>query len=218
MLRPAIDQAMVRCRAQIEAGVNLPRTYAVMAELLVLAGDTEHGLDAFAKALRSTSARDVVDDTLRALDLLVAAPSSPADLEWARRLLLLGVTARFGSPTRAEELIHLATRDERGAHTIRGPVVVVAGGTDPGVEQELARHTETLVETFKDFTGTIVSGGTEQGVSGIVGQVGTHDDGTRRRITTIGYLPDALPADGSATRDLALHRAPAYRDSRVRSG
>ena len=50
---------------QVDAGVNLPRSYAVMAELLVLAGDTEHGLDAFAKALRSTSARDVVDDALQ---------------------------------------------------------------------------------------------------------------------------------------------------------
>ena len=201
MLAPAIQQAIVRSRAQIEVGVNLPRAHAVVGELLMLLGDTGQGLDHYAKAVRASASVHVVEEALRALDVLVASPSSPAPLEWARRMLMLGAAARFGSPTRAAELVALATR--RGDHVakITGRVLIVAGGTAPELEAELASYAGLLVEACKDFTGTIVSGGTEQGISGAVGLVGTYDDTYRERITTIGYLPSVLPTDGTATRD-----------------
>ncbi len=138
MLKPAIDRAIVRARAQIEVGVNLPRAHAVVGELFMLLGDEGLGLDHYAKGLRASASVDVVEEALRALDVLVAAPSTPAPLEWARRMLMLGSVARFRSPTFAPELVELATRRGDQVERIVGPVVIVVGGTAPELEAELA--------------------------------------------------------------------------------
>ena len=60
----------------------------------------------------------------------------------------------------------LATPDGPPIH---GPVVIVAGGCDKSVEQQMQGYRQLLIEAFKDFTGTILSGGTTQGIAGLVG-------------------------------------------------
>ncbi len=44
------------------------------------------------------------------------------------------------------------------------------------------------------FEGTVLSGGTTEGISGLVGELG-HDRG--EAVTTVGYLPEFLPADAT---------------------
>ena len=52
------------------------------------------------------------------------------------------------------------------------------------------------------FNGTVISGGTLQGISGLVGEIGSRRASGLR---TIGYLPATLPTDGTATIDDRYH-------------
>ncbi|NOZ20000.1 MAG: hypothetical protein GXP25_02815 [Planctomycetes bacterium] len=81
----------------------------------------------------------------------------------------------------------------RKTQPINQPIVIVVGGCDPQLKKEMAGYRYLLLEAFRDFEGTVISGGTTAGISGIVGEIGKR---YRGRIHTIGYLPQApLPAD-----------------------
>ena len=54
---------------------------------------------------------------------------------------------------------------------ILGPVVIVAGGCDTRIDKRLGDYRQLLIEAFKDYRGTIISGGTTAGISGLVGDV-----------------------------------------------
>jgi hypothetical protein len=70
------------------------------------------------------------------------------------------------------------------------PVLVIAGGTDLINSESLSRYRNLLTEAVANYHGTIISGGTTAGISGIVGYL---QDRYPESILTIGYLPTTLP-------------------------
>ncbi len=79
-----------------------------------------------------------------------------------------------------------------------GPFVIVAGGCDPMYEEEMRQYRPLLRDAFKDFEGVVISGGTTQGISGLVGELADESEG---RIYAVGHLPQTLTKDGTATVD-----------------
>jgi hypothetical protein len=90
-----------------------------------------------------------------------------------------------------EEVKKLASQPSR---PLEGPVRIVAGGCDPSIEQQMKAYRDLLLEAFRDFRGTVIGGGTREGISGLVGEVG---NAYRGAIRTIGYLPKLIPADAT---------------------
>ena len=82
----------------------------------------------------------------------------------------------------------------------------MVGGTDRGVQQRMEAYRGLLTEAFKEFTGTVISGGTTAGICGLVGELG----GASESITTLGYLPqDPLPDDAEIdSRYSEIRRTP----------
>jgi hypothetical protein len=74
---------------------------------------------------------------------------------------------------------------------LTGPVVIVAGGCDINVEKLIAAYRPQFENAFRDFRGTVISGGTVAGISGLVGGL---KDAYPGRITTVGYVPKYLPS------------------------
>jgi ppGpp synthetase/RelA/SpoT-type nucleotidyltranferase len=70
------------------------------------------------------------------------------------------------------------------------PVVIVAGGCDANVEQKVSEYSGLLEFAFEGFQGTIISGGTRAGISGIVGDLGRLD--TNSKIRKLAYLPKSI--------------------------
>jgi hypothetical protein len=95
-----------------------------------------------------------------------------------------------------------------GDAAIRPPVVIVAGATDTDFEPHVPRYRRLLVDAFAGFVGTVISGGTKQGVAGIVGDVAAAHPSVR----AIGYAPTTLPP-GTATdsRYAEVRRTPGDR-------
>lgn len=126
--------------------------------------------------------------------------------EWARRLLIVALAAKaslWRKPERKnepdaktwieageavrKELESLATPGLKKKRPFDKPIVFVAGGCDPAIEKKLvAEYGELLQATFRAFSGTIISGGTTAGISGMVGQLCPLKGRTLHRV---GYLP-----------------------------
>ncbi len=186
LLQPTLDAAIRRCRDQIEAEVNLPWAYFQLGELHLLRGQPYESLAAYARAVRS-GAEFMFDAALAVVDQLDGASGLPEGADWVRRLLLLGkaVRADAGAPA------HLAGLRSQDGPDFGGRVVIVAGGCDESVEARMQAYGTLLRSTFATFTGTILSGGTSAGISGLVGELAAESGG---RIRAVAYLPEALPA------------------------
>jgi hypothetical protein len=86
--------------------------------------------------------------------------------------------------------------------TLRGPVVILAGGADREGGASRAEAGRVLPEAFSRFRGTLISGGTESGVAGIAGAIAA----ARRAVEAVGYLPRRLPAGVRRDRRYARFR------------
>ncbi len=114
------------------------------------------------------------------------------DMEHARRFLYAALlTRRPDQPELSRKYEHL----NGVSFDRKGPFVIVAGGCDPMYEKEMARYAPILEDAFKDYEGVVISGGTTQGISGLVGKIAEMGKG---RIYAIGHLPKDLPDDGTA--------------------
>jgi len=72
---------------------------------------------------------------------------------------------------------------------VERPVVIVAGGCDKKVEDRILEYQTLFNKAFEGFQGTIFSGGTTAGISGIVGDLDPPKEG---RIRKVAYLPEYL--------------------------
>ncbi len=192
-LRPVLRQSVERCRHQVDAGVNLPWALFDLARFHLLLGEPYEALDHLAAAVDASGAAWVLETALASLERLTRSLREEG-VEWARVLLLLALASRFDDDGARDRLRALATV---GAAPLAGPVVVVAGGTDPRVQARMATYRDLLRTALADVRGTVLSGGTTQGICGIVGDLGRERGEDLR---TVGYLPHLLPAD--ATPDL----------------
>jgi hypothetical protein len=112
-------------------------------------------------------------------------------LEWVSRLRVLARAAKFGSGDARAALEELVSP---GHAQIAGPVVILAGGTDESVMEEMDGYRARLLDAFQSFRGTVVSGGTRQGVGSLAGDIrAAYPDS----VHTVGYLPSLIPPDVS---------------------
>jgi ppGpp synthetase/RelA/SpoT-type nucleotidyltranferase len=199
VVTPLADRALARCQAQVAVGVNLPWALYGMAKLQLLMGRPTDALASYAKAVQTSTAPFMIIGALTSLDMLAEAADRLPGHGWATRLLTAALAVKFPSEAASQRLAAYAT-----ATDLRGPAVLVVGATDPRLDEEMQRYRALLAEAFRDFTGTIVSGGTRQGISGLVGEVAAAHP---QQITTIAYLPSDLPEDATEDdRYTHLHR------------
>lgn len=196
LLRPVIDNAVERCREQVAVGMNLPWAYYDMGRFHLLGGRPYESLAARAKGLAVTGAPWMVQTSLKSHDRVAVVRDDLPGYEWVRRLLLLGLATCF--PSEADDsVVEKAAAEVRalatsGVERIEGPVVIVAGGCDESVRDKIDDYASVVLGAFSTFEGTIISGGTEQGIAGLVGDVKA-DNPDRTR--AIGYLPESIPED-----------------------
>lgn len=196
MTRLLVIPAIQRCRDHIEVGINLPWALYDLGKFHLLREEPYASLDAYAKALDASQAAWMVETSRASLDRLVRVGERLSGYRWIRRFLELALLARVSHAERSSEVF---AKLKGEAEPIQGPVVILAGGTDPRVQERIGRYAKSIREAFAAFRGTVIGGGTSQGVSGLVGELAAaHPD-----IRAIGYLPREMPAD--ATPDPRYH-------------
>ncbi len=204
-IAPLLRGAIERCERHIAAGINLPWAHFDLGRFRLLLGEPYEALAAYAAAISTSSAAFMIETALASLERLASALGDRPGFDWVRRLLALGLAARFGSADALERVGRLASP---GAPPLAAPVVIVAGGTDPRLETQMQSFADLLATGFRDFEGTIVSGGTSQGICGVAGDIGRASGG---RIRTVGYVPALIPADATIDPDYdELRRTPGH--------
>lgn len=173
-LRPVILDSIDRCKAQASAGVNLPWAYLSLGAFHLFLGQPLTALKYYALGVDGSSAHFFVTSPLRSFDLLGECDTEIAGIDWARSFLELANEMVFGDST-----------PEGKDAGITGPVVIVAGDCS---KQADGQFDELLDESFSNFKGTVISGGTNTGIAASVGKLGTSNNG----ILTIGYVPRGL--------------------------
>lgn len=191
-LRTFINNAIVRCRDQAEVGMNLPWAFFDIGKFYLLLGKPYESLVAYAKAVQLSTAAFMMENSLASLDRLAVVSDKLPGFEWARRLLLIGLAVKFprdGASIRAmKKLKELASGDNA---PLSVPITIISGGCDASVESKIQDYRQVMLEGFRNFHGTVISGGTTAGVSGLAGEIGEKYPGV---IKTVGYIPRKFPA------------------------
>jgi mutator protein MutT len=197
LLRPDLEEAIRKCELQAGAKVNVPRAFYRVAEfhLFLGPGRGREVFTALAHGVRQTASADVLTRAIDRADILARATPDRMDVKCAIRFLVAARQAKF--PTR-DHLRDLRRFASKRCKALRPPVVIVAGGCDPAKSREISQYRGLLRAALADFNGTLISGGTKQGISGLVGELRAW---SRGRIFTVGYLPSPPPQDRSATID-----------------
>jgi ppGpp synthetase/RelA/SpoT-type nucleotidyltranferase len=186
-----INDAINRCRDQAGVGMNLPWAFYDMGYFHLLLGRPYESLAAYAKAVQLSTAPFMIETSLASLERLAVVKDKLTGFEWARRFLLVSLAAKFPEDkagTKAKKgLKELASRDYE---SLTAPVTILTGGTDTGVENAINDYRQVVLEGFWNYHGTVISGGTTAGVSGLAGAIGKEYPDA---IKTIGYLPRKLP-------------------------
>jgi ppGpp synthetase/RelA/SpoT-type nucleotidyltranferase len=186
LIRPSLEAAIRRSEDQAEVGVNLPGAHYHAGEFHLLLRRPYDALDCYAKAIELTTREATLADALGRVDRYRRLKDLSPAIDWIRRLFLLARAARFSAGAAPPELASLASRLKR---PLGGPVVIVAGGCDLAYQARMEEYRALLFEAFRDFRGTIISGGTTAGISGLVGDLAARYPG----IYPIGYLPRTIP-------------------------
>jgi tetratricopeptide (TPR) repeat protein len=185
----SLKGAVGRLSEHVEIGIHLPEALFQLGQLQVLKNEPYQSLTAYCEALRSATEEYRLDDALRLLRKLRVVGESLPHVEWNVRLLELAKAARFHREDLPEEFVKLSSE---GDWKISPPVVIVAGGCDARFEQEMSKYRDLLVAAFEGFQGTIISGGTTAGISGLVGELAKVYPG---RLRLIGYIPELRPSN-----------------------
>ncbi len=184
-MRPVIEKAQQRCREHIEVGINLPWAYYDLGKFFMLLEKPYDALNTYAKAVQLSTDSWMIETSLKTLEKNENALNSFVGFEWACSLLLLGLV--FKSPSKMS-ILNLDAKFKRCTQSITSPVLIIAGGCDASVESWIKTYTQFLKEALLDFKGTVISGGTTAGVSGLAGDLQDYYPGS---IKTIGYAPNS---------------------------
>ncbi|MBU1493274.1 MAG: hypothetical protein KJ956_04835, partial [Actinobacteria bacterium] len=185
ILAPMASQAMARCRAHVDVGINIPWSLSSLAKFHLLLGDPYAALEWYALAIRAGTSVYAVPT----LERTRVAASQIRGHDWCDRFLQVAGAARFGDEAARSGVAALATA---GAPPIEPPVLIVVGSTDPRLAEQTDGYRRVIAEAVAGCRGTVISGGTRQGVCGLVGEAAAASEG---RVRAIGYLPADLPAD-----------------------
>jgi class 3 adenylate cyclase/tetratricopeptide (TPR) repeat protein len=177
--RPALASALMRRRGQALTGEDHPWSFYDLGKFELFLGEDEECVSSFAAAVWTSSAPFMLETTARSLDRVRPACEGMAGYRWGLELLRLGLAARFSHAV--------------GGATPESGTWILVGGSSAEGGGRLHAYRTALVEAFRDAEGTLVSGGTAQGVSALAADVSA----AVPRVRSVGYLPSQLPEDVS---------------------
>jgi hypothetical protein len=194
LMAPAIAAAMQRCRDHIEVAMNVPWAYHDLGTFHLVLNQPYESLAATAKAIQLSPSKWFVERALQSLTRLEVVRNELTGYNWVYRMMLLALAAKYRKQAHVRAVAELASP---GARPLAGPVVLVAGSCHASYEEQMQSYRSLLVESLRDFRGTLISGGTTCGVGRLVGDIQqAHPD----TIYTVGHIPRSIPADCSVDR------------------
>jgi hypothetical protein len=165
----------------------LPQLFFEHGKAHLLSGEPYESLKDYSKALQASANSKDIESALKTINSLPR--HDLIGYEWVRRLLLIGLAAKYSKSDAGKNALKLIKplfyKSNEG---FREPIVIVAGGCKSDVEVKIKTYKDFILAAFSNFYGTIISGGTISGISGLIGEV---QEKYPQALRTIGYIPQA---------------------------
>jgi ppGpp synthetase/RelA/SpoT-type nucleotidyltranferase len=187
LLNPVIKNAIKRCKDQADVGLNLPWAFYDIGKFNFLLGRLYESLEFYSKAIYNSTADFMIETTLNSHEKFKNLKYNLIGYDWIDKILLLGLYSKYPSNKLKNKIINMKTSN---FNLIKSPVVIIAGVYDRESITQENKFKNLFFEAFKDFKGTIISGGTTTGLYELVGELGQKYD---KSIRTIGYVPKKIP-------------------------
>lgn len=166
--------------------MQTPLEFFVRGKSCLLSGEPYESLGAYAKALQISLKEQDVKLALNTINELTNQEQL-IGYDWIRKLLQIGLAVKFpatnGGAAALEQLKELASTNYQ---PLEEPIIIVAGGCSVDVESQMRNYRGFILDVFREFKGTIISGGTTAGISGLIGEAQRKSPITVR---TVGYVP-----------------------------
>ncbi len=186
LLYPSLDAAISKSWDRISVGVHLPWAYFDIGKFELLRNQPYESLLAYSKAIQFSDNPHPIKVAFQSIqNLQDAIGHLYPEIEWIRRFLLLALVKKVTKSIDAIQTLATPLHKE-----ITPPVIIIAGGCDKDVSLLIKDYRDLLHQSLQDFQGTIISGGTTDGVSGLVGEL---QDAIKGEIQLLSYLPSKLP-------------------------
>lgn len=208
LLEPVLMSAIRVCRSHAEVGIELPRSLFTVGRLSLLLGEPYQSLSAYIEAIDlfissgSGIPEEAIDDELEFLHRIEPIKASLEGFQWIRMLLLISKCIRNKSKQPIESLPKVSDKKDKDMgpvvvkDTYNGPVVVLAGSCSANEGENLRYYQDLISKALAGYQGEVISGGTSNGISGIVGSLSKLlKKKERQGFTTIGYLHGSVPKD-----------------------
>jgi len=192
MILKAIEKRM----RQIEVMVDMPWAFFDIGLFKLLLGNINEAINFYLNGIRFSPDIWMIETTLKTLNNLRLIEDNLKAFNLVRQILHLGIIFHSNLKEKTDKIINkstvrLDTEIEKKETEFKGPIVILAGGTDMRVERTLDDFRDNLINAFSGFEGTIIGGGTKSGISGIIGDI---QEKYPDEIKTIGYVPSQIPA------------------------
>jgi len=153
----------------------------------LLSGKSYESLNDYAKGIQLTSNEELIKTTQNHLSQIIQKQNTLPRYQWVQKLLQIGLATKFPSTNDGRAALEQIRRlSPFVLKPINRPVVILAGGCSAEFESQMPIYSRVIVEAFHDYEGTIISGGTTSGISGLIGEV---QQEYPNKIHTIGYVP-----------------------------
>jgi hypothetical protein len=153
----------------------------------LLSEDPYKSLAICAKAVQMAGNGGIIEAALTSINQSRVDHAKLLGHEWINKFLLISLAAKFPVTAAGKNALRQMRKLRSVAcKQIVGPVVVVAGGCSSEVEVQMRTYRGLILKAFHDFEGSVISGGTASGISGLIGEVQQKYPNT---IRAIGYVP-----------------------------
>ena len=154
---------------------------------LLLSGKSYESLNEYAKGIQLTSKEELIKTAQNNLNQITQTQGILPGYRWVQGLLQIGLATKFPSTNDGKAAIaQIRELSPSALKPIERPIVILAGGCSAEFESQMPIYNRVILETFRDYKGTIISGGTTSGISGLIGKV---QQKYPSKIRTIGYVP-----------------------------
>jgi predicted ATPase/class 3 adenylate cyclase len=182
--RDQLLAGIVRRRAQAARGEDVPWPWYDLAKFQLLVGDDQDALHCLLEAVAMSTHERQLLTSVTSLKRMTVPGASPA---WTTATTILEL---------ATEIVFPVEGPSPPATGLARPVVVLAGASAHETHEQVMAWLAPLAAALPSSGGTMISGGTCQGVSALAAALAADLPGWR----SIGYLPVALP-DGVSAND-----------------